>query len=286
MKRRGQWVALSVLLGIGGAAYAKPLAIKGKVIDDSQCGVDPSAPDCAGLLGAVIYVRDNQGDVADSSKLCSDDRLFLAKSDSQSAGAFEVTVDAAKLKKKKTVRLDVCLLKYLPAPNMTPRQTAERSPLVVRLTPVVQTEAEAATYAMRLNVRASSRISAGRPVESNLQGEWTRLEKLGYPPEARALLAGALLKAAPAAASVAAIRTYGSVKLGDISGFRDRLKASLDTSSGALSAEGQQSAKSLPAAVTQDVLLHEARKPGQKEAIIKLMQSMPADRRFDVGLVR
>jgi hypothetical protein len=286
MKRRGQWVAIGVLVGIGGYAYGKPLAIKGKVIDDSQCGVDASAPDCAGLPAAVIYVRDDQEDASDSSKLCSDDQLFLAKSDSQSGGAFDVTVDASKLKKRKTVRLDICLLKYLPAPNMTPRKTAAQGPLVVRLTPVVQTEAEAATYAMRLNVRASSQISGGRPLESNLQGEWTRLEKLGYPPEARALLAGALLKEAPAAASVAAIRTYGSVKLGDINGFRDRLKASLDASSCALSAEGQKSAKILPAAVTQDVLLHEARKPGQREAVIKLMQSMPADRRFDLQLAQ
>lgn len=77
-----------------------------------------------------------------------------------------------------------------------------------------------------------------------------RAWQVGYPPEARALLAGALLKEAPAASNVAAIRTYGSVKLGDINGFRDRLKASLDASSGTLSAEGQKSAKVLPAAVT------------------------------------
>jgi hypothetical protein len=282
MRRRGQWVAILALVGIGGYAYGKPLAIKGKVIDDSQCGSDPSAPDCAGLPAAVIYVRDNQEDDADASKLCSDDQRFLAKSDSQSEGAFDVAVAAGKLKKKKSVRLDICLLRYLPAPSLTPRKIADHSPLVVRLTPVVTTEAEAVTYAMKLKVRASSQISAERPLESNLQGEWTRLEKLGYPPEARALLAGALLKEAPAAANVAAIRTYGSVKLDDIDGFRDRLKASLDASSGALSAEGQRSAKVLPAAVTQDVLLHEARKPGQKEAVIKLMQSMPADRRFDV----
>jgi len=267
-----------ILGGICGAAVAKPLTIKGRVIDDARCA-DLSAPDCAGLT-AIVVVTKVEGESGEPSATCSYNKDFVVgEGASESDGSFKIAVSKTKLGATKMIQVNVCLLSYVPSPDQSPpRKTKDQSSIVVRLSPVVKTMAEAKRFASTIRARTGQQPSQSR---QRLGGEWERLEKVGYPPEARALLGRALLQEAPTdAASVPAIRTYGKVDLGELDRFRGHVAAGLRDRSGALSVEGANSAKTLPAEVTQDVLINEARKPGQQDAVIKLMQSLPPDRRF------